>query len=363
MKILLFACLIASTFANDSIESEEDLKEEAKYSQCASIPEFMTNKIVGGQTAPRPIPWQVSIRSHGSHFCGGTILDATTVLSAGHCFDGGNRNGLSILAGTVNRKDKSGQVSDIEKVLWNKDPGFVFQGIDNDMVVLKLTQRLTFNENVRPACLPSSGYNPMGNELCFVSGWGTLNSGAHYLPGDLQWVRVPPVSCGSSYPGQITDAMFCAGFPQGGKDSCQGDSGGPYVCNVGGKAVVTGIVSFGKGCALAGYPGVYTRVTKFVNWIKQRMERNYVETMEDLGRPTRPSFIDLLTSLFGFWPRYPYIFDKQNQPQPIHETKPTQFLPFLPYFSYPYPMGPQRPYQPYGLPNYVRRMQMGHGPM
>ena len=79
----------------------------------ASIPEFMTNKIVGGQTAPRPIPWQVSIRSHGSHFCGGTILDATTVLSAGHCFDGGNRNGLSILAGTVNRKDKSGQVSDI----------------------------------------------------------------------------------------------------------------------------------------------------------------------------------------------------------------------------------------------------------
>ena len=80
----------------------------------ASIPEFMTNKIVGGQTAPRPIPWQVSIRSHGSHFCGGTILDATTVLSAGHCFDGGNRNGLSILAGTVNRKDQSGQVSDYE---------------------------------------------------------------------------------------------------------------------------------------------------------------------------------------------------------------------------------------------------------
>ena len=78
----------------------------------ASIPDFMTNKIVGGQTAPRPIPWQVSIRSHGSHFCGGTILDATTVLSAGHCFDGGNRNGLTILAGTVNRKDQSGQVSE-----------------------------------------------------------------------------------------------------------------------------------------------------------------------------------------------------------------------------------------------------------
>ena len=68
------------------------------------------------------------------------------------------------------------QVSDIEQVLWNKDPGFVFQGIDNDMVVLKLTQRLRFNQNARPACLPSSSYSPMGNDQCFVSGWGTFNS-------------------------------------------------------------------------------------------------------------------------------------------------------------------------------------------
>merc|ERR1711956_134845 len=56
--------------------------------------------------------------------------------------------------------------------------------------------------------------------------------------------------------------MICAGYPGvGGKDACQGDSGGPFVCNDGGKAVIAGVVSWGNGCALADYPGVYARTT------------------------------------------------------------------------------------------------------
>ena len=70
----------------------------------------------------------------------------------------------------------------------------------------------------------------------------------------------------------ITDAMVCAGPLGGGKDSCQGDSGGPLVIKDNANtAIIYGIVSWGIGCALPSYPGVYTRVTKFVDWIKANM--------------------------------------------------------------------------------------------
>ena len=91
-----------------------------------------------------------------------------------------------------------------------------------------------------------------------------------------QYVRVPAITnaaCNSDYgAGSITDSMICAGYPGvGGKDACQGDSGGPFVCNDGGKAVVAGVVSWGNGCALADYPGVYARTTYVLDWIKGHM--------------------------------------------------------------------------------------------
>ena len=81
------------------------------------MPSFMTSasrldpaEIVGGQDAPSPIPWQVSVQKWNSHFCGATILDNSTLLSAAHCFEGSTSNGISIKAGSVSRTS-GGQVS------------------------------------------------------------------------------------------------------------------------------------------------------------------------------------------------------------------------------------------------------------
>ena len=62
--------------------------------------------------------------------------------------------------------------------------------------------------------------------------------------------------------------MICAGI--GEKDSCQGDSGGPLV-DV--NRYLVGIVSWGEGCARDGYPGVYTEVAHFVEWIKETLSQ------------------------------------------------------------------------------------------
>ena len=94
-------------------------------------------------------------------------------------------------------------------------------------------------------------------------------------PNNLQYVRVPAITndqCNSDYGGSITSSMLCAGYRGvGGKDACQGDSGGPYVCNNNGNAVIAGVVSWGIGCAHPNYPGVYARVTKVLNWVKNNM--------------------------------------------------------------------------------------------
>ena len=108
------------------------------------------------------------------------------------------------------------------------------------------------------------------NKNCFSK------SGDSSSPQACQYVRVPTIKssdCKKSYSNDsITESMICAGYPgDGGKDSCSGDSGGPLVCNENGNAVLAGVVSWGDKCGKPDKPGVYSRVTHVLDWIKENM--------------------------------------------------------------------------------------------
>ena len=108
-----------------------------------------------------------------------------------------------------------------------------------------------------------------------VTGWGYLSHGGS-RPSLLKEVTVRTMSteqCRSSYGyrrDQISENMICA--LETWKGPCNGDSGGPLAVLGEDKSYrLVGVVSWGRYCALPGYPGVYTRVTSLLPWIRQRM--------------------------------------------------------------------------------------------
>ncbi|KAM7315818.1 hypothetical protein ISCGN_005601 [Ixodes scapularis] len=156
----------------------------------------------------------------------------------------------------------------------------VGQNLSNDIAVLRVAEPFDFKGSegfVVPACLPSKDHEMKA--LVTVSGYGTLKSGGQ-LSEQLMTVDVPVIpdqQCETMYktafqsygqPSAFNAAtMFCTLEEGGGKDACQGDSGGPAIQRHDGYAFLTGVVSWGIGCAHANYPGVYAEVSYYIDWI------------------------------------------------------------------------------------------------
>lgn len=229
-------------------------------------------RIVGGEeTGVNELPYQVSFQYFGSHICGGSIYNANTVITAAHCCDVGSASSFSISAGRHSLSDNNEELAQTIQVARKVQHAQYDQSgyIENDICLLILEDSLNFNAGAQAIALPSAGQTVTGDVV--VSGWGTTSEGGG-AADKLRKVTVPVITddeCRDAYGQQdVFDSMICAGFPNGGKDSCQGDSGGPMVSTIGGQQVLSGIVSWGLGCARPNYPGVYTEVSAFIPWIE-----------------------------------------------------------------------------------------------
>jgi len=219
-----------------------------------------TEEIVGGTAASAgDFPFIVSLQRSGSHFCGGTLLNANTVLTAAHCAVGQTASNLQVRAGSLSRTS-GGVVARVSSITVN--PGYSASTYNGDLAIMKLATSIPTSSTISYATLPASGSDPAAGTTLTVAGWGTTSSGGSSLPTNLLKVDVPVVSrssCQASYgTSAVTTQMFCAGLTQGGKDSCQGDSGGPIINKS--TKVLLGAVSWGEGCAAPNAPGVYANI-------------------------------------------------------------------------------------------------------
>ncbi|WP_432198665.1 S1 family peptidase [Streptomyces sp. bgisy027] len=230
--------------------------------------EAADSRIVGGSTTTTsayPFMMQITDASQ-NQFCGGTLVSATKVVTAAHCMVGETGSSVRVVGGRTYLNGTNGTVRRVSDIWIHPDYQDVTQG--NDVAVLTLSTSMPYT----PASYVDSSDTGVyaAGTTARILGWGTTSSGGS-SSNQLRTATVPTVSdssCAASYGSDfIASDMVCAGYTSGGVDTCQGDSGGPLL--IGG--VLAGITSWGEGCAQAGHPGVYTRLTTFSDEVAEQV--------------------------------------------------------------------------------------------
>ena len=247
---------------------------------------FPVSRIVGGRRAlPNEYPYQVALETErrslwsGSssfrQFCGASILNDRWIVTAAHCLQRQNVDRLRGVIATNSLRDMNRSSVTFEKMIIH--PGYNSFSVRNDIGLLKTRQSIQSMSSgrfVSPVCLPRQGQQFRGTGV--ITGFGHVREGGPSSPLLLSSVLniLPDQSCLSTYGSEYTlPEMLCGGFLTGGRDTCQGDSGGPFAQRTANGWTLVGITSFGRGCARPNTPGVYTRVSNYVNWI-QNIIRN-----------------------------------------------------------------------------------------
>lgn len=158
-----------------------------------------------------------------------------------------------------------------------RHPNFKHRTYENDIAILVLREMVSFTDYIQPICLP---YEELANEYLiqtsFIAGWGDTTFEGNFHP-DLMEMKLfvwNHDSC-SKFPQKdvlISENHLCGSITDTVSDSCQGDSGGPLMFPIKffkdfSRFYLVGVLSYGKQCAITGYPNIYSRVASYIEWI------------------------------------------------------------------------------------------------
>ncbi|CAL4078480.1 unnamed protein product [Meganyctiphanes norvegica] len=234
-------------------------------------------------------PWQVAMRINMTDvdhavedevekFCAASLIHEEWLLTAADC--------VPYIGGVPKPEAIVVSVGEVNKDMWNYTVSAEERSVDliivhkdyererhlDDIAVMHLSTPVNDTKYIMPVCLPLKHMDlNFEGETVTVTGWGTLSFNQRVSETVIA-VDLPVLNndkCDiyhKDYP--VWEDMLCT--YERGRDSCQGDSGGPLVwLNEKGRYQLIGVTSFGTICGKAGSPGVYTRVTTYIDWIQQ----------------------------------------------------------------------------------------------
>ncbi|XP_059102428.1 vitamin K-dependent protein C isoform X3 [Peromyscus eremicus] len=240
-------------------------------------------RIVNGTlTKQGDSPWQaILLDSKKKLACGGVLIHTSWVLTAAHCME--NTKKLTVRLGEydLRRRDHWELDLDIKEVLVH--PNYSRSTSDNDIALLRLAQPATLSKTIVPICLPDNGLaerelTQAGRETV-VTGWGYQSDrdkdGRRNRTSVLTFIRIPVAprnECMQVMNNVVSENMLCAGILGDNRDACDGDSGGPMVVFFRGTWFLVGLVSWGEGCGHLNNYGVYTKVSRYLEWIHSHID-------------------------------------------------------------------------------------------
>ncbi|XP_036442900.1 transmembrane protease serine 9-like [Colossoma macropomum] len=225
----------------------------------------------GTETKPHSRPYMVSVQRSGRHICGGFLVSEHFVMTAAHCWNQGEK--LTVVLGMHELPKSTSTKGRMEVKFYHIHPMYDSNTLFNDIMLLQLNGTAKKSKQINWISIPNKDKDIKAKSVCSVAGWGKQKSSgtrsARLMEVDVSiidkkacqkyWDRAYSVS-----------RMVCAGGHGG---FCQGDSGGPLVC----KGTAVGIVSFTDDgdCSYPKRPNVYTKISKFLPWIKGIMGTNF----------------------------------------------------------------------------------------